>query len=381
MKVLYDYQIFQMQKFGGISKGFCEFISRLPNDIEYEIAVKECNNVYLEEYGLKHDFTALSYSESDFLPFLDFRGKTWLYKKLSQYHLINSSESINIEYCENLFERNSYDVFHPTFFSPYFLGKIKKPFVLTVHDLTAEYYPEYFGRRNNQILGRKALIKKSTHIVVPSINTKRDLMAYYKVDDEKITVIYRGGPEPDRANRKSLYDFPYLLFVGLREGYKNFVQMVTKSIGVFRKYPDIHMVCTGRPFTLKELEMLSHFGIQNRFHTLFASEEEMKSLYANAICFIFPSESEGFGLPILEAFSYGCPVLLAKQSCLPEIGGDAALYIEDKNLDDIDAALEKILSMDENCKNLLRIKGYEQLQKFSWQKGSDMYANLYRKLI
>lgn len=370
-----------MQKFGGISKGFCEFISRLPNDIEYEIAVKEWNNVYLGEYGLKHDFTALSYSESDFLPSFDFRGKSWLYKKLSQYHLINSSESINIEYSEKLFEKNSYDVFHPTFFSSYFLGKVKKPFVLTVHDLTAEYYPEYFGRRNNQVLGRKKLINKSAHIVVPSINTKRDLMAYYEVDEKKISVIYWGGPEPDNSYRKSLYDFPYLLFVGLRSGYKNFIQMVTKSVNILRKYPDIHMVCTGRPFTAEELKMLSYFGIQNRFHTLFASEEEMKSLYANAICFIFPSESEGFGLPILEAFSYGCPVLLAKQSCLPEIGGDAALYIEDKKLDDIDIALEKIFSMDENCKNLLREKGYEQLKKFSWQKGSDMYANVYRALI
>lgn len=381
MNVLYDYQIFQMQRFGGISKSFCEFISRLPKDIKYEIAVKECNNVYLEGYGLKHDFSALSYSESDFLSSFNFRGKSWLYKKLSQYHLINSSESINIEFCENLFEKNSYDVFHPTFFSPYFLGKIRKPFVLTVHDLTAEYYPEYFGRRNNQVLGREALIDKSAHIVVPSINTKRDLMAYYKVDDKKISVIYWGAAEPDNSYRESLYDFPYLLFVGLRDGYKNFIPMVTRLVDIFRKYSDIHMVCTGHPFTAKESEVLSYYNLQNRFHTLFASEEKMKSLYANAICFIFPSESEGFGLPVLEAFSYGCPVLLAKQSCLPEIGGDAALYIEDKKLDDIDIVLEKILSMDENCKNLLKTKGFEQLKKFSWQKASDMYANVYRGLI
>ena len=137
-------------KFGGISRGLAEIISHFPSDIAYDIAIKESDNVYLKEYNLDNNHSPISYQFSDFLPNVSFKGKRRIYNILSQRGWINSSDSINLHHSIEKIKKEDYDVFHPTYFSTYFLKHIRKPFVLTVHDLTAENFPLYFNKFDYQ---------------------------------------------------------------------------------------------------------------------------------------------------------------------------------------------------------------------------------------
>jgi glycosyltransferase involved in cell wall biosynthesis len=97
------------------------------------------------------------------------------------------------------------------------------------------------------------------------------------------------------------------------------------------------------------------------------SDEDLPGFYKNALCFCLPSLYEGFGLPILEAMQYGCPVATSNVSSLPEAGGDAVVYFDPENVEDITKALHSLVN-DEELRNKLVKKGYEQIKKFSWEK-------------
>ena len=113
----------------------------------------------------------------------------------------------------------------------------------------------------------------------------------------------------------------------------------------------------------------------------FASEDDLANLYKNAIAFIFPSTYEGFGLPILESFTYGCPTLLNNKSCFPEIGGNGALFFEsDAYHSNLVERMEQIYNMSfENKQSLIKC-GYEQLAKFSWKESANKLVDLYESL-
>ena len=99
----------------------------------------------------------------------------------------------------------------------------------------------------------------------------------------------------------------------------------------------------------------------------FVSDEDLAVLYQNARCFVLPSLYEGFGLPVLEAMQNGCPVITSKVSSLPEAGGDAALYVDPLNVDDIASKINMLLT-DKKLREELVEKGYQQVKKFSWEK-------------
>lgn len=382
MKVLFDHQIFQIQRVGGISKGLCELITYFPPELDYEICLKESDNVYLKEFGINVNYNNLSYSYRDFLPNVNFRGKGKLFEYLSRKHFINSSDSINQKHSLDVIRQGNFDVFHPTYFDTYYLNKITKPLVLTVHDLTIERIFGHKAKYDFQVVGRRKLLSRTDAIIVPSKYTKDDLIELYDIDPHKINVVYWGSPSRQFVHYKNLYSFDYVLFVGQRQGYKNFGKMLNESQRFFQKNKDIHLVCTGHEFTKLEKENLQSCGILKRSHTILASEEEMKSLYQNAVVFVFPSDSEGFGLPILEAFSNGCPVIVSEKTCFPEIAGNAALYInengEETNLSQL---LDKCLNFSEEERENLRHRGYNRLKEFSWEEAARRYFDVYNAIL
>ena len=382
MKVLYDYQIFQIQKFGGISRGLAEIISHFPSDIAYDIAIKESDNVYLKEYNLDNNHPPISYQFSDFLPNVSFKGKRRIYNILSQRGWINSSDSINLHHSIEKIKKEDYDVFHPTYFSTYFLKHIRKPFVLTVHDLTAENFPLYFNKFDYQKEGRKRLVPLASHIVVPSLSTKIDVMQNWNISEGRISVIYWGGVSVNNKKYPDSIGCPYILYVGLRGGYKNFYFFIKSALPFLQKNKEVKIVCTGCNFTKSEIKFFQELHIANRVQAKFVSTEELSGLYSNALCYAFPSLSEGFGLPILEAFSCGCPVLLSNKTCFPEIGGDAAFYFNEHNgHSDISEKLDYIFNMTEGERLKTKDKGYERLTQFSWEKSATEYAQVYKSLL
>lgn len=382
MKVLYDYQIFQIQNFGGISKGLAQCIAHFPKDIEYDIAVKESDNIYLNEYNLNTNHSPISYQFSNFLQGLSFRGKKRIYDIFSRYGWINSSDSINLHYSIEKIDNADYDIFHPTYFSTYFLKYIRKPFVLTVHDLTAENYPQYFSKFDYQKIGRKSLVPLANHIIVPSLSTKIDVMKRWNIPEKQISVIYWGGVSVNNEKYANKIGCPYILYVGLRDGYKNFDFFLKAALPFLQRNKEVNIVCTGHNFTNSEMKLFRELRIENRMRAMFVSTEELYGLYSNALCFVFPSLSEGFGLPILEAFSCGCPVLLSNRTCFPEIGGDTAFYFNEYGGDsDVSEKLDYIFNMTKEEKISIKHKGHKRLKDFSWEKSAAEYAKVYKSLL
>lgn len=384
MRVLFDHCIFQDQRVGGVSKALVEMITHLPSNIEVEIAIKESDNIYLRESdSLGQGVSNKKVTFDRFLPRLDFRGKARLYRTLDNLHIIEDSSRKNREFCLSRISNGDFDVLQPTGYNSYFLPFNDKPFVFIIHDIIPELFPEYFPRDFCDIKERELLVRKATHIVVPSYSTKMDVLKWWRIDEQKVSVIPWGAPDISHISFNRLFNFPYILFVGERDRYKRFRFFVQEATVFLKRYPDVHVVCTGKEFTQIEKELFISFGLEHRFHSLFVSSESLFSLYHFAICFVFPSKYEGFGLPILEAMACGCPVVLTNSSSLPEVGGNAAFYFEehDNGHTNLSEILTEITKMPIDKRNVIIQRSIERANHFSWNETAKKYASVYQSLL
>lgn len=383
MKVLYDSQAFTMQKFGGVSKCFCELIAHLPKEVQWEVGIKESDNFHLHDSIMPH----LPYSQhidlEHFLCKKSFRGKGRIFVAANKYLPgFISTEGINRQYTIELLKRGDYDVFHPTFFDDYFLPYLNgKPFVLTVHDMIPELFPQYFKKNNPETKRKLLLCTKAAAIVAVSENTKKDLCRIMNIPEEKIHVIYHGGPESKNIEEPPIITEPYFLYVGGRGGYKNFSTLLNGFALFTQQRGGIKLVCTGNPFNKNEMKKIQSLHLTDHVIQIKASDKILANLYAYAIAFIYPSLYEGFGMPILEAYAYGCPVILNKRSCFPEIAGDAAIYFDtDDNASFIAESLAVAVNLSDEQRRQLIALQKSRLEKYSWQHSSQQLAQLYASL-
>ena len=379
MKVLYDHQAFTFQRFGGVSKCFCKLIENLPYRVDAKISIVESENMHLRESHLCPNVIEPKINWRKWKQLFPFRGSGIFFRLFTRLGLLKTSESVNERYAIKMLREGDFDLFHPTFFSPYFLKYIgKKPWVITVHDMMPELFPEYFNQNEEQIQFKKKYLNQAAAIVAVSEQTKKDIVRLLGISDDKITVVYHGGPEKEHVNGKSIIDVPYFLYVGTRDAYKNFPQTIL-DFSVFHKtHPKVKLVCTGSPFSLEERAMLERLGIMEVVEQIYANELEMKSLYAHAIAFVYPSLYEGFGMPILEAFAYGCPVLVNNKSCFPEIAGGAGIFFDSvPGKSNLLHALEYIYSLSDAERKYIIEKGYKRLSCFSWSKSAEKLAKVY----
>lgn len=381
MKVLFDHQAFTGWRYSGVSKSFYELIGHLPKDVEYEVSIEQSNNIYLQSSCFVPNLKPAKFDNQYFTTHHYFPGIGTIYKFLSKYGIIQSESYCNTRASIKALDENNYDVFHPTFFNPYFLKYLKKPFVLTIHDMMPELFPQYFKHDDSQIIAKKILVNKAAAIVAISEKTKADVVDILKVDPKRITVIHHGGPVREEINDASLFPAPYFLYVGVRDRYKNFKQTLRDFAQFATTHRDILLVCTGPDFNSEELSMIKQLNIQDSVKHITASEHQMKVLFSNAIAFIYPSLYEGFGMPILEAMAYGCPVLLNNKSCFPEIGGNAAIYFDSTdNVSDLPEKMEHVYSVSAKERISIIEKGYCQLARFSWEKSSRQLADVYKSV-
>jgi glycosyltransferase involved in cell wall biosynthesis len=275
----------------------------------------------------------------------------------------------------------------PHFNVPVFYNK---PFIVTIHDLILLNYPsarattlgpikfflKYFFYR---IVIRHA-IKKSKSIIVPSQFVKRDILKRFKVNAEKIKVVYEGTTFTRTVLVKGK-DGPcknYFLYVGNAYPHKNLDGLI-KAFEIFNKNKEYNLVLIGKDDYFKK-RLKKEFSEKNIIFKDFVSDEELAEFYRSATAYVFPSFSEGFGLPGIEAMACGIPVLASNSSCLPEIYGDAALYFDPKNINQMAEKMEKIAS-DENLRAELIKKGFEQIKKYDWKKMTEEIVKIYKELI
>ena len=382
MRILYDYQTFYLQKYGGISNCFVQLLKNLPAGFEYELALSESDNIHLKESGLKK-VMPLGLVEENFISTKWYMFRGALYREYSKCFPSRTSLGRNRQCSIDALKRGNFDVFHPTFFDDYFLPYLNhKPFVLTVHDMI----PELFGKmkwHDPQIKAKSLLCKKAAHVIAVSEKTKNDLMDMLHVPEQKISVIYHGATDKKNAStEKPLVYEKYILYVGNRGRYKCFGLMLQYLTPVLKMHPELKIVCTGKNLTGKEMLNIQKLGIGDRIILMHPSDHELMNLYTHAFCFIFPSIYEGFGIPILEAYKAGCPVLLNYKSCFPEVAQDAAIYFHlDENGSDLGSVMEQFIFMGDDDKQCLLRKQNERLAFFSWEKSAKKLADVYEKCI
>lgn len=382
MKILIDHQAFIMQTHGGVSRCFVELYKYLPKDVEGEFSVRETDNVYFKE--LFPTLPRTEYQYHEFLGGLEFRGKGYLHRLYDKLTHGGYYPNYNENYSIELLKEGNFDVFHPTFFDDYFLPYLNgKPFVLTIHDMIPELYPQYFAKDDRQIVMKRKLAPLASAIIAVSENTKKDVVRILNVPESKVHVIYHGCSFPDKSNIQIPYTKPYVLFVGERWGYKNFPLFLNYISPILQLHTDLHVVCTGKPFSREETRTMDSLGIRDRFiHHWAKTDEEFYSLYHNALCFVYPSEYEGFGIPILEAYKADCPVMLNRASCFPEIAGDAAIYFTmTKEYSDFAQQLTRLLTMNQTERDALLLKQRKRLERYSWKKSAMQLYSIYNSIV
>ncbi len=263
--------------------------------------------------------------------------------------------------------------------------------VTTIHDLTTARFRNpaknqlFFGVK--QVIYRwvvRKVAKKSQMLITPSKFVKADVAQYANVNPSKITVTYEAAekitvtpipiPELQATN--------FLLYVGRSTPHKNLERAVSAFKLVQETHPDLKLVLAGK-FDANH-QLLKDYAAENRVKgvvfTDFVSEGQLRWLYEHGELYIFPSLSEGFGLPGLEAMAHGLPVVASDASCLPEIYKDGARYFDPLDSRDISSKITEVLDNPKLAQEL-KSKGAKVAASYSWQKTAQETLNVYNKVL
>jgi mannosyltransferase len=249
--------------------------------------------------------------------------------------------------------------------------------VVTVYDFT---YERYISGLRALVHGtqKNAAIARADAVLCISENTRRDLFEFLPGCEKAkvhVTPLAASGEFMPLPLAQAADLRPFVLFVGSRASYKNF-ELAADAVGRVR---DIALKVVGtEAFTGAEQEMLERVLPGRYRHMGGVSAAELNRLYNDAVCLLYPSSYEGFGIPPLEAMRAGCPFIALNRSSIPEVAGKAGILLEEADPAAIAAAIEQCTSTERRAQ--LRRLGFEQAQKFSWQRTFEMTASIYREL-
>ena len=275
------------------------------------------------------------------------------------------------------------DVFHS---SDWTQPKTSAKKVTTVHDLAVFKFPELFHPKIVEVQKRRLKLVKEEcdKIIAVSANTKKDLVEVLRIPEERIEIIYEAASEkfnPRNENeiqkiKRSLgIKGEYILTVvtgGARKNLPNLVEAFKKASGQSPRNKNLKLVVAGQSEEVEVNDSIVKAG--------FLNDEELSALYSGSKVFVYPSIYEGFGLPVLEAMACGAPVVCSATSSLPEVGGEAAVYIDPDSAEDIASGIRKTLQCSKSEYETMRKKSQEQAKKFSWDKVAHQTLKIYEDL-
>jgi glycosyltransferase involved in cell wall biosynthesis len=266
----------------------------------------------------------------------------------------------------------------------------RRPVVTTIQDLTMIHFRN--PTKNWLIFTIKQWVyrflsfyvpHKSRQIIVPSNYVKNVVAHYAHVNPEKITVTYEAADKLTEPAEplSQLADKQFIMYVGRPQPHKNLDRLVEAFAGLYEKYPNLQLALVGKTDVLYERlkTRVKAMDGKNIIFTGFVTDGQLRWLYDHCELYVFPSLSEGFGLPGLEAMVAGAPVVSSNATCLPEIYGDAADYFDPYNVADISRALNDVLS-NQQLRQKLIAAGSKRAAEFSWQKMAQQTLDIYRSV-
>ena len=246
-----------------------------------------------------------------------------------------------------------------------------------------EIFSDQYYKKDKTLEQKKFAIKDSDHIICVSKNTQKDLVRILDIDIDKTSVVHLGHSLSVRKEKNhDVNERPYLLYVGARDGYKNFSRFVEAYAASPKIKNSFDIIMFGNDvFTKDEVQIFEKLNIKmTNVKAVNGDDAKLANYYRNASLFVYPSLYEGFGIPPLEAMGYGCPVVCSNTSSIPEVVGDAAILFDPYSLDSISNAIETVLT-NNHLRSSLISRGFEQIQKFSWKKCADETLDVYKKVL
>ena len=278
------------------------------------------------------------------------------------------------------------DLFTDIVYLPYY-GKIRTriPQLFSAYDMIYEKYPHYFSPSNSSInkhiQEKKECFERAALILCISNNTAKDIIEIYpNLPKDKFKVIHLGVDDIFFNHSSSLYTGkPYFLYVGIRRFYKNFNRLL-RAFGKSELASrfDLKIITTERykNFTDQEVDIINKYNLSPHINIeTSVTDNTLRERYSQSFAFVYPSEYEGFGLPVLEAMASGTLVLTSNVSSMPEIGGDAPLYFDPLSEDSIAQTLLIASQMSEIHRQEYILKGITRARQFTWQSSQEKFLS------
>lgn len=319
------------------------------------------------------------------------------------YNVLSKKEGLEISLADYKDNLTSFDLIHYPYFDPFFLTMAfpqPKPFIITVHDLIPLKYPKHFPKGVKGTLKwyiQKTILKRADFIITDSNASKRDIVKFTGIKEDKISVIYLGVSEefhkidsPTSLNNyKSKLELPdnFILHVGDVNYNKNVKGLIKAFEYINNKFPEIYLVLIGNGF-IKEsqelneiIDLITKLNLsKNIIRRNNLSSEDLVHVYNLAKLYIQPSFSEGFGLPVLEAMATGTAVISSSSDSLSEISADAVEKINPLDIEEMAEISIKLLQNPLRMKELIT-KGYQRVQDFNWEKTARLTKEIYEKVL
>lgn len=360
MRILYDGAIYQWQRYGGVNRYFANLISRLPSDFDPVLTTARQRGITFPDHP---------------------RLKIVAFERFRPQRLSLRLEKL---YFERRTAKHKFDLVHPTYYtvlSQSSLARGRVPIVVTFWDMIHDFFPEVDPSGRVVAMKRKAAAAADAIICI-SENTKEDLLERYSVPPEKVIVTYlaseldftrANGPQPVPSR-------PFFLYVGSRQGYKNFDQLLDAFARIATENRDPLLCIVGPPLSNEEEKRIGQLGLSARIQNLgFLHDDHLAKLYQRSVALIYPSLYEGFGLPAVEAMACGAPVIASNRASLPEVINNAGLLFDPECADELPVLMRHLLESP-SARDALIKRGFARAQDFSWEKTADQTVDLYRKV-
>ena len=364
MNIFYDGMIFIQRGYGGISRYFMELVSRMMNWDDLNLFLFRFPDLFEKQEGV----------------ILQKRIKAPAnIPKIGG--ILRRIDSVRLPSLVRDFDS---DIYHT---SSYRIPKGIKAFkVVTVYDMIHEK----LLKEQKSIEWKRVCIERADKIIAISESTKRDILEYINIPEEKITVTYlaastlfQEATEDEKCELRRKYHLskPFILYVGCRDRYKNFA-MLLRAYSRWSERHEFDLICIGgaNKFPSDENKVIRRTNLANSVRLFTGiNDNELRRFYSSALAFVCPSLYEGFGIPPLEAMACGAPVIVSNVSSLPEVVGNAGLYFDPTSEDDLLACLNEITNDVELREQLVK-KGMDRARLFNWEKTATETYSIYRDL-